>query len=491
MRKREFILFFLLIACFYFLRSGYMYLQHEEPRRAIIALEMNKSQNYFQPTVLGKAYFKKPPLHNIAIALSYKVFGENEFAVRFPSILCALLIALFVFLFTKDYIACLSFLTYFEVFFFYGIWGETDLFFSLFAFLSMISLFSLKKRGILFGLIFCSLGFLSKGFTALIFFYLTFIAYSLYKKRFMDYFFSIYHLLGILIFLGLTGFWLIHTSNVHAYVHALWKEVFSRSPTAFSISKFLKHIFLFPFECFIQTLPWSIFLLFLFNKEVRTRIKEVNSRQKELLMFCLIVLGINFIPYEISPEGRVRYLIPLLPFLSILIAPVVSNLNEREFKYASCMWGVICILVVAALFSDIFILKNLTDGILLLVLSLGLFSIPRRNLFSSILCAMLILKAVHSYCYIPYVYAHYPNYRKMGKLIAQNIKNYDKHKKIESSDRFLKLMFYIEKNLPEMITPLGCKNSLIITRDVKVAKKGDIVYFLSTPHGTYYISSFK
>ena len=497
MIKKEFILFFLLIACFYLLRSGYMYLQHEEPRRAIVALEMNQSKNYFQPTVLGKAYFKKPPLHNIAIALSYKIFGKNAFAVRFPSILCALLIAFFVFLFTKNilyeksYIACLSFLTCFEVFFLYGIWGETDLFFSLFAFLSMISLFSFKKKGILLGLIFCSLAFLSKGFAALIFFYLTFIAYSLYKKRLISHFFSIHHLLGILVFLGLTGFWLLHTSNAHASIYALWGEVFSRSPLQFSILKFLKHIFLFPFKCFIQTLPWSIFLLFLFNKKVRTRIKEISGRQKELLIFCLIVLGVNFIPYEISPEGRIRYLIPLLPFLSIFIAPIVSDLNEKEFKYANYMWVIVCILVIAAFFSDIFMLKNLTDGILLLVLSIAVFSIPKRTLFPSILCAMLILKVIHSYCYVPFVRAHYPNYKEMGEAIARNIKNYDKHKKIESNDRFLKLMFYIEKDLPKMITPLSCKNSLIITRDVKAAKKGNIVYSLSTPHGIYYISSFK
>ena len=155
------------------------------------------------------------------------------------------------------------------------------------------------------------------------------------------------------------------------------------------------------------------------------------------------------------------------------------------------MWVIVCILVIAAVFSDIFILKNLTDGILLLVLSLSLFSIPKRTLFPSILCAMLILKVIHSYCYIPFVYAHYPNYKEMGKSIAQNIKNYDKHKKIESNDRFLKLMFYIEKDLPKMITPLSYKNALIITRDVKAAKKGNIIYSLSTPHGIYYVSSFK
>jgi hypothetical protein len=79
----------------------------------------------------------------------------------------------------------------------------------------------------------------------------------------------------------------------------------------------------------------------------------------------------------------------------------------------------------------------------------------------------------------------------MGETIARNIKDYDKHKKIESNDRFLKLMFYIEKDLPQMITPLSCKNSLIITRDVKAAKKGNIVYSLSTPYGIYYVSSFK
>lgn len=43
-----------------FFNLGKMYFQHEEPRRAIIALEMNYTHDYITPHVLGRDYFRKP-----------------------------------------------------------------------------------------------------------------------------------------------------------------------------------------------------------------------------------------------------------------------------------------------------------------------------------------------------------------------------------------------------------------------------------------------
>ena len=55
----------------------------EEPRRALIALEMLYSGDYLTPTIMGELYFAKPPLFNWIIIVSAKLFGSfSEMAVR-------------------------------------------------------------------------------------------------------------------------------------------------------------------------------------------------------------------------------------------------------------------------------------------------------------------------------------------------------------------------------------------------------------------------
>ncbi len=51
---------------------------------------MNESGNWLVPNFMYSDVHRKPPLHFWNIALSYKLFGYNEFAVRFPSFLAIL-----------------------------------------------------------------------------------------------------------------------------------------------------------------------------------------------------------------------------------------------------------------------------------------------------------------------------------------------------------------------------------------------------------------
>jgi hypothetical protein len=58
-----------------------------EVRVALIAKEMLKRGDYLVPRLNGVRYYEKPPLMYWATALSYRLFGVNEFAARLPAAL--------------------------------------------------------------------------------------------------------------------------------------------------------------------------------------------------------------------------------------------------------------------------------------------------------------------------------------------------------------------------------------------------------------------
>ena len=74
----------------------------DEPTRALVAIEMMFSDNYWVPTIQGEFYYNKPPLYNWIIAGLFTVTGSmSEFIFRLPSVIPLLLFGLTIFLWTK------------------------------------------------------------------------------------------------------------------------------------------------------------------------------------------------------------------------------------------------------------------------------------------------------------------------------------------------------------------------------------------------------
>ncbi len=69
-------------------------IDRDEPRFAEATREMIQRGDYIVPYFNNNIRFDKPPLTYWAQAASYKIFGENDFAARFPSTIAAALIAL-------------------------------------------------------------------------------------------------------------------------------------------------------------------------------------------------------------------------------------------------------------------------------------------------------------------------------------------------------------------------------------------------------------
>ena len=69
-------------------------IDRDEPRFAEASREMIERGDYTVPRFNNQLRLDKPPLAYWAQAVSYRIFGENDFAARFPSAVAAALIAL-------------------------------------------------------------------------------------------------------------------------------------------------------------------------------------------------------------------------------------------------------------------------------------------------------------------------------------------------------------------------------------------------------------
>jgi 4-amino-4-deoxy-L-arabinose transferase-like glycosyltransferase len=89
---------FLILATLYFCYfhnpRAFGFVGPDEPRYAWIARDMAESGDWVTPRLYGHPWFEKPVLYYWGAALSFKLFGEQEGAARFPSALCALLATL-------------------------------------------------------------------------------------------------------------------------------------------------------------------------------------------------------------------------------------------------------------------------------------------------------------------------------------------------------------------------------------------------------------
>jgi 4-amino-4-deoxy-L-arabinose transferase-like glycosyltransferase len=92
------LIYFLLLAFIVFANNGNVSLwDQDEAAYAGFANEMIKSENWLIPDFMWSEIHRKPPLHFWNICLSYKIFGINEFSVRFPSAFFLLLTYILVY----------------------------------------------------------------------------------------------------------------------------------------------------------------------------------------------------------------------------------------------------------------------------------------------------------------------------------------------------------------------------------------------------------
>jgi 4-amino-4-deoxy-L-arabinose transferase-like glycosyltransferase len=83
-----------LYVCYFSHLGAFGFIGPDEPRYAWIARDMAESGDWVTPRLYGKPWFEKPVFYYWAAAVSFTLFGVNEFSARLPSAVSALLATL-------------------------------------------------------------------------------------------------------------------------------------------------------------------------------------------------------------------------------------------------------------------------------------------------------------------------------------------------------------------------------------------------------------
>ncbi len=486
-------LFFLLLA--FIINIGTLVLIHEEPRRGIITFELLKSHNFFQPTVLGEPYYKKPPFHNWVLAVSSLFFGSvSEASLRFPSALAVVLTSLVIYFFGKSFLSregalfgALIYPTSYLVLIGYGTKCEPDVLFTLLVSLSTFAwlYFWVSGRrflGWLLGYFFLSLAFLTKGFPSLQFFLVFVLSYLFYTKSLRS-FFTFRHLLGALLGLFPLFFWLFEVNFLVA-LKTLSLEVVSRAPGELPLLKSFLRFASYPFRFAAAFFPWSLVIIYLLYK------REFKLPENPLIKVFLLAFSLDFLIYWLFPGSRLRYLMPAFPLLSLILGELLKSrklLHKRTVEIIKFTFQLIVPLgIVAALVatkSPSFTLK-ITLPFVLFLYGVYFFFVPKFNhtyLVVLISTLMLAFRAFYSSYFLPIAQFNYPPVRKVASSIVKDSLGYP----LFTKTKYLQLCFYVERGRGEILkfTAKPPLNSLFLSqkpegRVVKSYRLGKHRFFL-------------
>ncbi len=417
---------------------GYFELAGEEPRRAIISLEMLASGNYFKPTQMGWDYYNKPVLYNWILCGFMKLTNSSsEFVLRLPSFLFFLLWGYCHFRISKKFlptnIALLSTLFMFtsaEIYF-YGLanGAEIDIFYSFIVYLQAVSIFyfSLKKEWsklYVLSYLFCAIGFLTKGFPSLVFQGLTLIAISHYNKS-IKILFRPAHLFGFLVFIVLTGIYFFLYSQYNSpqrLLINLLNESLIKSGIGERSNKLFDKAIGYPFLLFKLLAPWSLLLLALRKSIWREAVKNPFVR------FSFLFIVYNIWVYWLTGQPKARYVYMFVPFACTILAFIyseVSKRNSERLEKALKYFGIVFVLVLLAIIALPFF--EPVPSLLIFLLSAGLivfiyfyFRTPINKIWLFV-SAVVLIRLIYSSIFIPVQYEKIANYSRNTKLVAEKL----------------------------------------------------------------------
>jgi 4-amino-4-deoxy-L-arabinose transferase-like glycosyltransferase len=311
----------LLLLSYIFLFHGigdYSLKEPDEGRYAEIPREMIELNDYIVPHLNYVRYFEKPPLFYWIVAVSYKCFGVNEWAFRFPNALSAFLCVVVLYIFIRKWIngeiAFISSIILMSSFGFFSMSrvATIDMFFSMWLFLSLLFFYGYYKEKKSFFIYFfytiLGLATLAKGFVPIALIVVTIIVFLLAERR-ASFLKELKWTKGIAIYCIIVFPWLLTISLKE-------KEFFYFFVIDQHILRFLtsKHkrtgsIFYFLPVLFGGMFPWSFFI-------PRSIIKLWNKSELKLFIIWSCVV---FIFFSISKSKLPTYILPIFPSLSIVI----------------------------------------------------------------------------------------------------------------------------------------------------------------------------
>ncbi|HBX52481.1 MAG: hypothetical protein A2275_14540 [Bacteroidetes bacterium RIFOXYA12_FULL_35_11] len=319
----------------------------DESRLAVNAFEMLKNGNFFISYFDGSPdmWNTKPGLLIFLQAVSMKIFGISEFAVRLPSVLSALALCFLIIWSTKRFYKTIvpgifaSLILVSSYGFIYAHGARSADYDALFVLLTTaMSLFfylaimgeALSIKFLYISALFFFLAFMTKSVQALLFF-LPIFAFVIYKRKLKFLFKNIHFYIAAFLSIGLIFFYYFLREQINpGYIDAVIKNEAGRFFNVYeghSGGYFFYLANLFSERFF----PWIILFalaLIIFLKFCAA----FTAERKNSFQFFLFIIVFYFVQISVSETKLEWYDLPLYPLFSIFIAFVFYSfyLEFRE-----------------------------------------------------------------------------------------------------------------------------------------------------------------
>jgi 4-amino-4-deoxy-L-arabinose transferase-like glycosyltransferase len=344
--------------------GGYGLIEPDEGRNAEVAREMAATNDYVLPHLNGLPYLDKPVLFFAAVATAIEIFGVNEFAARFSSLLLGLATAALTGWFA------------------FRFWGRDegvvaatatataplalglsrivimDTMLSFFVVLALVSFFlAVESRTsvpseaptrspwwvwTLIAWTAMGLGVLTKGPVAFAVPLLVAAPYAIWRRSSL----SVWHPLGPVLMLAVALPWVWAVSReIPNFLHyVVVTETWARMTT--DELRRTEPVWFFIPVLLAGAFPWSIVALSNFRSK---RIPE-RSADRRLRLYLLLWLVVPLIFFSLSRGKQEQYMLPLVPAVALLVASQWTG-RLKGVRVAAACWGLLglSMLIIAAL----------------------------------------------------------------------------------------------------------------------------------------------
>jgi 4-amino-4-deoxy-L-arabinose transferase len=369
-KKQYTLLLLLYFLAVYILPLGFRdLLVPDETRFGDIPREMIAGGDWVVPHFNGLRYFEKPPLGYWVHAGSLLLFGENNFAVRFPSALAVGLSALLIYGLvnraSRDtahenglpaLLAALIFLSCSGV---VGV-GNIAVLDSLFSFFVTATITAFyyasesppgsasEKRFLLLAGLACGLAFLTKGFLALAIPVLALVPYLVWQRRYVDMFRMSWLPILCAVLVALPWGIAIHVREPDFWWFFFWNEHIRRY--AADNAQHKASFWFFFMTAPIMFIPWTFAI-----PAAVTGIRKLSlwGPQDRLLRLATCWLVVPFLFFSASRGKLLTYILPIFPPLAILMAlglsPVLGHGNRKVLDWGLAVTGCLFMIILLAL----------------------------------------------------------------------------------------------------------------------------------------------
>ena len=384
-KPSHFWILFVVLAAILFIKLGAapIYIL-DEAKNAQCAREMLQRGDLVVPTFNGELRVDKPPLHYFFMMLSYKLFGVNEFAARFFSVVMGLLTILVTYTYTKRlfdqltaFCACLILACSTQFLFEFRL-SVPDPYLIFFIKVGLFSAFTWLKENNLLQLYISAAAFalatLAKGPVALALPGICILIWIISERKWKTLF--TWHLLpalALLLMIAVPWFWAVHKATNGEWTRGFFIE--------HNLNRFSD-----PQEghggVFILTILFVFIGLLPFISFVAEAIKKRKTVfRSALTRFSGVVVIVFIIFFSISSTKLPNYPMPCYPFAAVVLGSFISLLLRGQVISKKYPLYIIAVVLLALPAAGYFAIRQESEVASYTWLPLLLFILPAGFVF--------------------------------------------------------------------------------------------------------------